>query len=298
MNKYKVSIIVNQFNAHNQHKLVRFFEEAQDLNLDLEVVVNDGTLAKIVDGNVVTSINSDYVIYLDKDIYLARMLEKAGITIFPDPNFLKICDDKMYTYIALTNEGVDMPLTMSSPLVFSDSLKEENYKFLDEVISTIGLPLVVKKVYGSLGRGVYLVNTKEELVELYNRFFNEPLLFQTYIKSSYGRSIRVLIIDGKIFGAFERYNPSDFRSNYGVNATSKNIILNKKYVGFVENIVQILDIKYAGIDLLYGENDNPILCEINSNAFFNEFEKVTGKNAAKAYLEMTRNLYEEENKNE
>ena len=47
-----------------------------------------------------------------------------------------------------------------------------------------------------------------------------------------------------------------------------------------------MHIEYAGIDLLFGENDEPILCEINSNAFFEEFEKVTGINAAAAFAEM------------
>ena len=57
-------------------------------------------------------------------------------------------------------------------------------------------------------------------------------------------------------------------------------------MSFASNIVQKLDILYAGIDLLYDENDEPVLCEINSNAFFEEFEKVTGIDVAKLYVDM------------
>ena len=61
---------------------------------------------------------------------------------------------------------------------------------------------------------------------------------------------------------------------------------NKKYHEFAQKIADILNIEYAGIDLLDDKNGQPILCEINSNAFFEEFEKVTGLNVAKAYAEM------------
>ena len=47
-----------------------------------------------------------------------------------------------------------------------------------------------------------------------------------------------------------------------------------------------MHIEYAGIDLLVYEDDEPILCEINSNAFFEEFEKVTGLNVAEAVRDM------------
>ena len=47
-----------------------------------------------------------------------------------------------------------------------------------------------------------------------------------------------------------------------------------------------LNIEYAGIDLLLDQNQQPVLCEINSNAFFEEFEKVTKINVAKEILKM------------
>ena len=53
-----------------------------------------------------------------------------------------------------------------------------------------------------------------------------------------------------------------------------------------QKIANILKIEYAGIDLLFSENGDPILCEINSNAFFEEFEKVTNINVAKKFAEM------------
>lgn len=283
-------IIVNQSIGHNQYKIDRFLSEFNKRNIKVDVLSNDGTLAEIVDGNIVINIpKCDFVLYLDKDIYLARMLEKAGYHLFNNADFIKLCDDKVLTYIRCANEGINMIKTIAGPLVYSDHLEESNYKFLDKVVEELGLPLVVKKVYGSLGEGVYIANTFEELKNIYSSIYRNPLLFQKYISTSKGKSVRVLIIDKQIVGGFIRYNEEDFRSNFGENATSKKLEDNNKFFDFASNLAQKLNILYAGVDFLYDENDEPILCEINSNAFFEEFEKVTKIDVAKLYVDMVIN---------
>ncbi len=279
-------IIVNQTIGHNEYKIKRFQEEFSKRNISLDVFVNDGSLSVIKNSEVTINLpKADFVFYLDKDIYLARLLEKAGYRLFNKPDFIKLCDDKMLTFIRCANEGIKMPKTISGPLVYTD-LKPCNYAFLDKVIKELSLPLVVKKVYGSLGEGVYLVNTKQELIDLYSQIYRNPIIFQEYVKSSYGKSIRVLIIDGKVFGSFVRKNSLDFRSNFGDNASSRVLENPAKYEAFAQKIADKLQIEYAGIDLLVYEDDEPILCEINSNAFFEEFEKVTGLNVAEAVRDM------------
>lgn len=287
-------IITNQDIGHNAYKIKRFTEEGKKLGISLTHLINDGSLAVIRDNNIHLNIpKCDFVIYLDKDIYLARILEKAGYRLFNKADFIKMCDDKMLTNIRCANEGIKMPKTIAGPLFYSPVLKEENLKFLDDVAKELGFPLVMKRVYGSLGLGVYLVNNKEELISLYKENCRQPLQFQEYISSSFGKSVRVLIIDNKIVGAFERYNTEDFRSNFGATACSKEFALNDKFKSLTCRISTLFDIEYAGVDFLFGENDEPILCEINSNAFFEEFEKVTKINVAKLFMEMVkRKIYE------
>lgn len=279
-------IIHNQEIGHNAYKVSRFIEEFSKQNCHLDVYVNNGTLATIKNSEVVINLpKADFVLYLDKDIYLARLLEKAGYRLFNKADFIKFCDDKMLTFIGCSNLGIKMPQTFSGPLVYS-TLKPSNFDFLDNIISELGFPMVVKKVYGSLGEGVYLVNTKEELLTLYKEIARNPIVFQKYVKSSFGKSIRVLIIDGKVFGGFVRKNDYDFRSNFGSDASGEKLDNFEKYLGFAKDIADKLEIEYAGIDLLIDEDGSPILCEINSNAFFEEFEKVTGLNVAEAYAKM------------
>ena len=282
-------IITNQDIGHNAYKIKRFTEEGKKLGISLLHFINDGSLAVIKDNNIVVKLpKCDFIIYLDKDIYLARILERNGYRLFNKADFIKMCDDKMLTNIMCSNLGINMPKTIAGPLFYSPTLKEENLKFLDDVIEELGLPLVMKKVYGSLGLGVFLVDNKEQLISLYKENCRQPLQFQEYIASSYGKSLRVLIIDGKVVGAFQRYNTEDFRSNYGSTASSKEYKLNGKFLELATKISNEFDIEYAGIDFLFGENNEPILCEINSNAFFEEFEKITKINVAKLFMEMVK----------
>ena len=288
-------IITNQDIGHNAYKIKRFCEESKPLGITLTHLINDGSLAVIEDNNIKVNLpESDFIIYLDKDIYLARILEKNGNRLFNKADFIKMCDDKTLTNIMCSNIGVKMPKTFAGPLFYSPSLKEENLKFLDIIEKELGYPLVLKKVYGSLGLGVHLVENKEQLISLYKEYCRQPIQFQEYIKTSAGKSIRVLVIEEKIVGAFERYNDGDFRSNFGTHASSKEFILPESYKECVNKISKEFKIEYAGIDLLFGENDEPVLCEINSNAFFEEFEKTTKINVAKLFMEMVKRKIENE----
>lgn len=289
-------IITNQEIGHNVYKIKRYKEEFSKLGISLDVFVNDGTLAMIKDSELKVNLPAcDFIIYLDKDIYLARILEKAGYRLFNKADFIKLCDDKALTNIACASRGIKMPDTITGPLFYSQELKEDNLKFLDDVIAKLGLPLILKRVYGSLGLGVYLIKTKVELIEAYKEHCRAPILFQKYVGSSYGVSARVIIIDKKVVGGFIRYNKTDFRSNYGDNASSRPLKEGDKCFELASYIAKELDIEYAGIDFMFLESGEPILCEINSNAFFEEFEKVTGINVAKEYaLMIKRKIYEQE----
>ena len=144
-------IICNQEIGHNQYKIERFKEEFSKEGIGLEVFLNDGTLAEIVDSEIKINLpECDFIIYLDKDIYLARMLERAGKRLFNRADFIKLCDDKVLTFIACSNMGIRMPKTFAGPLMYRE-LNESNYNFLTKVEKELGYPMIVKKVNGSLG---------------------------------------------------------------------------------------------------------------------------------------------------
>lgn len=277
-------IISNPYLGHNVYKINRFKEESIKLNITLDVALNNGNLCYIDNGEVVSNIGEyDFVVYLDKDIYLANLLEKAGYKVYNSADFIRLCDDKALTFVKSSNLGINMVKTITPPLIFNkETYHKIKSEFLSHVAKELGYPLIGKLSYSSLGEGVFKLNNFAELEEFYSKYYTQPFVFQKYVINSKGRSLRVLVINEEIIGAIERINETDFRSN-AAKSYSKLHQLDEKYLSFAKNIAKTLKIKYAGIDILFGE-DGPVLCEINSNAFFEEFEKVTGVNVAYKFL--------------
>lgn len=283
-------IILNQTLGHNEYKVRRFKEEATHLNIDLSIFINDGSLYSIINGEI--SINlpkSDFVIYLDKDIYLAAALEKANYRVYNSSEFIRICDDKALTSVVAANLDIPAPKTITPPLIYENEISKDRIeKFVKNVSLNFSYPVVAKMSYSSLGNGVFLLKDEDDVRNLYSVIFNKSFIIQEYVEASKSTSIRIIIINEKVIGAIKRINEEDFRSNTDKNY-SINYELDEKCLTFAVNIAEKLKIKYAGIDVLLDENNNPLLCEINSNAFFEEFEKTTKINVARLLLEFISN---------
>jgi RimK family alpha-L-glutamate ligase len=261
----------------------RIKEELEKLNVETDVLLNGETISKLTENcGIDTSATAyDFVVYLDKDKYLSRLLEGAGVRLFNSANAIEICDDKMLTYLSLAQSGLKIPESISAPLCYTPNATPQR-AFLEEV-ERLGFPLVAKKSYGSFGEGVVLVQTKEELHEIEKKWLHIPHLYQKFVGKK-GRDIRVIVIGGKAVGAMERIAvDGEFRSNIELGGHGERIELSNAYKEVAEKVAKIIGLDYCGVDLLEGET--PIVCEVNSNAFFEGLESVTGINIAKLYAE-------------
>ena len=224
----------------------------------------------------------DFCVYLDKDRYVPRLLERTGMRLFNRAQAVEACDDKMLTHIALA-EMVPMPATIPAPLCYTAGapLSEE---FLGRVEDILGYPVVVKECYGSLGMGVYLAHDRAQLREIAASLQGKPHLFQKFITESAGRDLRVIVIGGRAVGAMRRTSQGDFRSNAELGGRGEAAAPDPAVTAICERAASALGLDYCGVDLLLSA-DGPLVCEVNSNAFFGTFERVTDINVARAYAE-------------
>lgn len=260
----------------------RMKEELEKLGIDLKLKTTTEVFSSIdSDGHI--SISDDFgefVLFLDKDKYLSTLLEKAGVRLFNSAESIRLCDDKMLTNITLSDSGIKMPKTIGSPLNYFGGSDDE---FLDKLESQLSYPLVAKCSFGSMGSGVRLIDNRAQLDAFSKENKGKPTLYQEYISSSKGVDYRVIVIGGKVVGAMKRMNPNDFRSNIALGGTAEPVTLTSKYIETAEKVASLLNLDYCGVDLLIGPNDEPILCEVNSNAFIKGFEQYTGINVAAIY---------------
>ena len=260
----------------------RIAEELNALGVQTEMRLNGAFDADIFSSRVRLAQKPDFVVYLDKDKYLSRLWEKEGVRLFNSADGVEVCDDKMLTYIALANGGVEIPDTLPAPLCYYPDarVREEYCRVVEE---RLGYPLVVKKSFGSWGMDVNLIQNCAELTKIAEEYKLFPHLYQKYIAAKRGEDTRVLVIGGKAVAAMRRRNDGDFRSNIELGGRGYPAEITKSYREISERAARLLSLDYCGIDLLEGEDGRPIVCEVNSNAFFNEAEKVTGVNIAGAY---------------
>lgn len=224
----------------------------------------------------------DFVLYLDKDKHIARMLEAVGLRLFNSAAAIELCDDKLLTMIALAGRGIPMPDTISSPLCYRGDYQSG---FPDAVAAKLGFPVVIKECFGSLGRQVYLAQNMEELREYQKRLKALPHLYQKFIASSCGKDVRLIVVGGRVIAAMRRVSENDFRSNIELGGRAETFEPPQTFVELAERAARTLALDYCGVDLLFGPEGQPLLCEVNSNAFFRGIEAVSGVNVGGAYAD-------------
>ena len=227
---------------------------------------------------------SDFVLFWDKDVRLAALLEAAGLRLFNSAESIAACDDKAMTYIRLKKAGIRMPDTWIAPKTFAKEGYYDELDFFEHAGRHLTYPLVVKECFGSFGAQVYLAHSYEEVKELLGRLKNRPFLLQKYVASSKGRDIRIQMVGGEAVACMYRYNDHDFRANITNGGKMKAYTPNALQIRMAREACSALGLDFAGVDILFGEGEEPILCEVNSNAHFKNIYDCTGVNVADKIL--------------
>ena len=282
----KCFIIVNAYcqDKSNLNQPNRLKQELEKLNVKTDIIFNDKFVAYLDNDKIISKLAQyDFGIYLDKDKYISQMLESGAIRLFNSHEAIRLCDDKMETYIKLAKNKIAIPKTLSGLLCYTNGvqIKEETLK---EIEKNLPYPIVVKCSFGSLGKEVFLAKDRQELTLLAEQLKYKPHLFQEFIKESSGQDIRVIVIGKKPVVAMLRKSTVDFRSNIELGGKGYTYEIDKPLYELCEKVASCLGLDYCGIDVLKGKNGY-VICEVNSNAFFGGIEAITGVNVAKIYAE-------------
>lgn len=296
MKKRKGLLVVNHFlNAVKYQELYEYFlEAAAAFEMELILKTNAELLMDLEELKKQAK-EVDFVLFWDKDIRLAQLMESLGYRLFNTAEAIEVCDDKSYTYIRLLEAGITMPKTVISPKTF-ESVNYPRVEFMEQLEKTLGYPMVVKECYGSFGMQVYLVADRVELLAKLEETAPKPLVFQQFIMESAGKDVRIQVIGDKVVASMYRYSDSeDFRANLSIGGKMKPFTPTKEQEELALLCCKTIGLDFAGVDLLFGENGEPIVCEVNSNAHFKNIYDCTKVNAATLILEhITHTLEEEE----
>ena len=274
-------LIVNGFLGSNKfNELYNYLQNsANEYGISLQIKSNDELVGELSSGFEKLP---DFAIFWDKDVYLAKRLEESGVRLFNSATAVEICDNKILTALTL-NDKVKTPKTIIAPKTF-EGVNYSDKTFLKNATKELGFPLIIKEAYGSFGHQVYLANDYQSAEKIVDRLGHKDFLMQEFISSSYGKDVRVNVVGGKVVCAMLRYNENDFRSNISSGGKMKKITLNSKQEELAVKVCSIIGLDFAGVDILFGENDQPILCEVNSNPHFKSSLECTGVDMSKEII--------------
>ena len=249
--------------AFLKHNVSLDIKRAQDISLEVGKPIID---------------KPDFVVFWDKDICLAKRLEQNGIRLFNSASAIELCDNKILMYQELAKYSIRIPRTFIAPKTF-EGLGYKKLSFVDAIVNEIGWPIVIKEAYGSFGEQVYLANNKEDALRIIDRIGYKDFLIQEFISSSRGRDVRVNVVGDRAIVSMLRENKNDFRSNISSGGNGVEYKPKKEYEDLAIKAAKALGLSFGGVDIMFGEEE-PILCEVNSNPQFASTLKATGVNLA------------------
>ena len=182
--------------------------------------------------------------------------------------------DKLYTQQILGESKLPVPKT----LLVKHPIN------LEWVKTNINFPVIIKTLSGSFGAGVFLAETKKQLEQLVKMAeITKPsynIIVQEFIKDSWGKDLRVFILNGKVIGCMMRQSTdNDFRANItrGGEGIPYQITEDIEWLG--GESARLLNLDIAGVDLLF-DGEGYSICEVNSSPGFEGMDKFTKTNIA------------------
>ncbi|WP_100011957.1 ATP-grasp domain-containing protein [Lentibacillus sediminis] len=224
----------------------------------------------------------DYVFFADKDIYLARQLEAIGVRVFNSADAIANSDDKITSYQLLAARKLPVPKTLIAPKVFPRGSMDD--QTIQTAVRQLGLPMILKEAFGSFGQQVYLVNTEDELQRKVHELRGKAFVFQEFMVSSYGKDIRLHVVGDEVSAAMKRRARDDFRANVTAGGITEAYTPTQAETDIAISAARAVGADIAGVDLLFGPDGEPIICEINSNAHIRNMYECTGINVADAIM--------------
>lgn len=270
-------LIVNSFlsSAQTDETYRWLMNSAKRHGLHMEYKTNADYYALLNSNEVLPNPGEqDFILFWNKDVSLGANLEAMGYRLFNPSEAIRLCDNKSFTTAALAGI-VKMPKTFKVPMTF-DTIGYTKDDFIDFLGEELSYPFVIKECWGSYGGQVYLATSKKEAFSIFSRIDGTECIACEYIHQSKGRDLRAYVVGNRVVAAMERRNDNDFRANITSGGTSHPYKITKEQEEMAITAAKALNLDFAGVDLLFLENDEPILCEVNSNAQFIGLHQATG----------------------
>lgn len=263
--------------------VVKSVAESSILGLEVEnssmaVHLNDRTTGKYKVSSLPDAVHSitgySFSAPLASELY--HQLELAGAVLINSSQAKVTANNKWWTHQQLLLNGVATPRTF---------YLDKQHESLQYVSNQLGFPLVVKASYGSKGQAVWLCHTFDEVVEVIGTLTSErEIIIQEYLQLSHGRDVRVVVVDGQVVGSMLRTAAKNgFQANLEAGGIGQPFVLTQAQAELAVVAAKAVGLGLAGVDLLFKNNAELVVGEVNQNPGL-EIETFVGCDVAGAVM--------------
>lgn len=225
------------------------FEEAPPVGIFVRGVPG-GTLEEII-------------LHLD----LLHVLEAAGIKVYNPTRVIEKSVDKGLCSFLLQQAGLPVPPTIMT------RNREKALAWAEAEFSR-GHTVVSKPLFGAQGEGVRWhreTTSLECLVPAGGVFY-----LQRYVGQLPARDVRVLVVGGRAVAAMIRIGAEgEWRTNIAQGACCEPALLTPQFRQLAERAVAALEMDYGGVDLIFDENGQPWILEVNGIPAWRGLQRVS-----------------------
>ena len=205
---------------------------------------------------------------------IIRHLERLGVILINGSESIDAVKDKLYSQQILGQSNLPVPKTLlvKHPI---------DVEFVER---SLNYPIIVKTLSGSFGAGVFLVEDRKQLRQLMRMAeITKPsynIIIQEFIEDSYGKDLRVFVLNGKVVGCMMRQSTDDdFRANITRGGEGIPYQITEDIEFLSGECARLLNLDIAGVDLLFN-NGSYSICEVNSSPGFEGMDRFCKTNIA------------------
>lgn len=204
-------------------------------------------------------------------------LHQQGLTVYNSPRAIERTVDKPLTSLLLSRASLPTPTTW-----ICETAEHANH-ILDTETSK-GNQIVLKPLFGSQGIGVHLIDRDTGLI--HDEKFAGIYYLQRFIQRENNdfTDIRVFVVDGVAKAAMLRRG-QEWITNRAQGATCEVLIMDEQIANLAEAACRVLDIDYAGVDLMQDKHGQFYIIEVNSIPAWYGLQSVVDFNIAECLID-------------
>src|SRR5215831_2902296 len=232
----------------------------------------DGFRAGLPDAILVRSMSGGSFEAVTLRLGILHAARECGVMVWNDARAIERCVDKSMTSFLLARAGIATPPTWAV----------ESYDQARAIVQaeTTDAPLVLKPLFGSQGRGLRLIRNSDDLPRAED-VAGGVYYLQRFVGIERGgyHDFRLLVVRGRVVAAMQRHSVH-WITNVKRGGRPVPALINDDLKALAVRAAAAVEADFAGIDILYGPDQQPTVLEVNSMPAWSGLQKVSSTNIA------------------